>query len=57
MYVRTRLNGGEMEDDGRRRIGLDALDRLARLTVELPAVDAVEIARKSREELEAPSSR
>jgi predicted DNA-binding protein len=56
IYVRARLNGGEAELERRSRIGLEALDRLARLTADLPAVDAMEIARESRGDLESRSS-
>jgi hypothetical protein len=40
------------EVEARRRATLEALDRLAELTADLPPVDAVKIARESREELE-----
>ena len=39
----------------RRRRGLEALAQLAELTADLPPVDAVQIARESREELERRS--
>jgi hypothetical protein len=52
MYVRARLNGGEMATEKQRRAGLDALDRLTELTADLPTVDAVQIAQESRNELE-----
>jgi hypothetical protein len=51
MYVLTSLNGGKSVER-RRRTGLVALDRLVELTADLPPVDAVQIARESREELE-----
>ena len=50
-YVRARLNGAESRAE-RRRSGLEALDRLAELTADLPRIDAVRVARESREELE-----
>jgi|SRR5579884_602370 len=43
--------GGTPEAETR-RIGLEALDRLAELTADLPPTDAVKIVRESREELE-----
>jgi len=43
---------GETEAEWRRRAGLAALDRLATLTADLPSVDAVQVAREIREELE-----
>jgi hypothetical protein len=53
VYVRAGLAGdSETEAERRRRTGLKALDRLARLTADLPPVDAVRVARESREELE-----
>lgn len=55
VYVRAGLNGEEPQGERRRRTGLDALDRLAALTADLPAVDAVQIAQESREELESRS--
>lgn len=51
-YVRARLDGGDTLTERRRRSGLDALDRLMEFTADLPAVDAAQIARESREELE-----
>jgi hypothetical protein len=39
----------------RRKAALEALDRLAELRADLPPVDAVKIARESREELERRS--
>ena len=42
----------ELESKRRRRAGLAALDRLAELTADLTPVDAVRVARKSREEPE-----
>lgn len=55
-YVRAGLRGGATEDameqERRRQAGLNALKRLAELTADLPSVDAVQIARESREELE-----
>lgn len=56
MYVRASLNGDDAEVERRRRIGLQALDRLAELTADLPAVDAVQIAQESREALDARPS-
>lgn len=56
IYVRASLNADETEQARRRRVGLDALDKLAELTAGLPVVDAVAIARESREELETRSS-
>lgn len=52
MYVRGRLSGDETEAERQRRAGLEALDRLTELTVNLPHVDAVQIARESRDELD-----
>ena len=53
IYVRAGLAGnGETEAEWRRRTALAALDRLATLTADLPSVDAVQVARESREELE-----
>jgi hypothetical protein len=52
VYVRAGLGGGETEEERRRRTGLAALDRLAELTADLPPVDAVRIARESRQELD-----
>lgn len=43
--------------DEKRRGELEALDRLRDLTADLPAVDAVRIARESRQELERRGSR
>jgi hypothetical protein len=54
MYVRGRLNGDVTETERQRRAGLAALDRLREMTVNLPHVDAVQIARESRDELEGP---
>ena len=60
-YVRAGLRGGATEDameqERRRQAGLDALDRLAALREDLrgdgyPSVDAVQIVREGREELE-----
>jgi hypothetical protein len=45
----------EADAEERRRRGLAALARLAELTADLPPVDAVQIARESREELERRS--
>jgi hypothetical protein len=42
----------EEREEARRRRGLEALDRLAELTADLPPIDAVRVARESREELE-----
>jgi hypothetical protein len=56
MYVQVRLNGGKAVTEKQRRARLDALDRLTELTADLPVVDAVQIARKSRNELESRSS-
>ena len=52
VYVRAGLGNGEAEHERRRRAGLAALDRLAELTMDLPRIDAVRVARESREELE-----
>lgn len=57
VYVRASLGGGATEAERRRRAGLAALDRLADLTVGLPPVDAVEVVRASRLDLEARSAR
>ena len=51
-YVHAQLDGGETHMERRRQAGLDALDRLVELTADLPAVDAVPVARESREDLE-----
>ena len=51
-YVRAGLWDGETEAQRKRRIGLEAVDRLAKLTADLPPIDAVELMRESREELE-----
>jgi hypothetical protein len=56
-YVRARLCDGETDAERKRRIGLEALDRLAALRDEIrragyPAVDAVQLVREGREELE-----
>ena len=52
VYVRAGLEGGAETDTQRRhRAGLDALTTLARLAVGLSPIDAVEVARQSREEL------
>src|SRR5437879_5811013 len=56
MYVRGRLNGDETEAERQRRAGLEALDRLTELTMNLPRVDAVQFARESRDELEGRST-
>lgn len=56
MFVRAGLNEEEPEAEKRRRIGLEALDRLAELTADLPPVDAVKIIREGREELEGRAS-
>lgn len=56
MYVRAKLNGDDTEVERRRRIGLQAVDRLAELTADLPTVDAVQIAQESREALDARPS-
>lgn len=52
IYVRASLEERTHEPGRRRQEGLKALDRLARLTADLPPVDAVQIARESREALE-----
>lgn len=53
LYVRAGLNGTmETEMARRRRSGLAALSRLAALTADLPPVDAVQLARESRDELD-----
>ncbi|MBI4318980.1 MAG: ribbon-helix-helix protein, CopG family [Chloroflexi bacterium] len=52
-YVRASLEGkDDLETEKGRSLGLEALARLAKLTADLPAVDAVQVARESREELE-----
>jgi hypothetical protein len=52
-YVRAGLAGnGESAAERRRPQRLAALDRLAELTADLPPVDAVRVARESREGLE-----
>ena len=56
-YIRAGLAGhADIEAEKKRRLGLEALDRLAKLTADLPPIDAVEVARESREELEQRSS-
>jgi len=53
LYVRAGLGGeGETGAERSRRAGLAALDRLAELTADLPPIDAVRVARESRDELE-----
>jgi hypothetical protein len=53
LYVRAGLSSNtETEAAGRRRAGLAALSRLAALTADLPPVNAVQLARESRRELE-----
>lgn len=54
-YVRDGLPDDPTEDERRMQAGLDALARLAELRADLPEVDAVEIARQSREDLERRS--
>lgn len=54
-YVRDGLPDDAADYARRMQAGLDALDRLAELTVDLPPVDAVEVARRSREDLERRS--
>lgn len=56
MYVESGLDGSSTVGEKRHQAGLDALDRLAELTRDLPAVDAVQVARESRAELEERSS-
>lgn len=51
VYVRARLSTGETGQERQRQAGLDALDQLATLAADLPSVDAVQVARESREEL------
>ena len=54
-YLRERLgecaNAQEAEEK-KRQVALAALARLAELTADLPPIDAVQIARESREDLE-----
>jgi hypothetical protein len=51
VYLRAGLaRNDETEAERRRRIGLEALDRLAALTADLPLIDAVRIAEESRHE-------
>lgn len=53
VYVRAGLAGtGETEAERKRRTALEALARLVQITADLPPVDAVQIARASREQLE-----
>jgi hypothetical protein len=55
-YVRAGLAADhEPEAEAKRRATLEALDRLAKLTADLPPVDAVQVARESREERERRS--
>ena len=56
-YSRAGLAGhAETGAAKKRRLGLEALDRLAKLTADLLPIDAVKVARESREELEQRSS-
>ncbi len=53
VYVHAGLVGKiGREAERKRRLGLDALHRLMQLTADLPPVDAVSVARESREELD-----
>ena len=55
-YVRAGLDADhEPEAEAKRRATLEALDRPAKLTADLPPVDAVQVARESREERERRS--
>ena len=47
---------GGREAGRKRRAGLEALDRLPGITADLPPIDAVNISRESREELERRSA-
>jgi hypothetical protein len=56
MYVRAGLTGNiETEMERKRRIGLEAVDHLTELTADLPTIDAVQVTRESREDLERRS--
>lgn len=54
-YVRDGLPDDAADKERRMQAGLDALHRLAELTADLPPVDALEIARQSRKDLERRS--
>ena len=55
-YIRAGLaEHAESGAQKKRRLGLAVLDRLAKLTADLPRIDAVEVARESREELDQRS--
>jgi hypothetical protein len=56
MYVESALDGSSTVGEKRHQAGLDALDRLAELTWDLPVVDAVQLARDSRADLEERAS-
>jgi hypothetical protein len=51
-FIRAALRESAETDAERRRRGLEALDKLAQLTRDLPPIDAVKIVREGREELE-----
>lgn len=50
--IEAGLSGLPEDAEERRRRGLKALERLRELTADLPPVDAVQVARQAREELE-----
>lgn len=54
-YVHGALPRQQDDAEERKQRALDALDRLAKIRVNLPEIDAVQIARESREELERRS--
>ncbi len=52
-YVRTGLDDrGESDAERRRRIGVEALDQLRKLTADLPPIDVTQILEESRRDLE-----
>lgn len=54
-YVQAALPAEGIWTEERRKAALEALDRLAELRADLPPVDAVQIARESRKDLERRS--
>jgi hypothetical protein len=52
MYIRAKVHGGDIQAQRQSQDGLEALDRMEKLTANLPTVDAVQVARESRDELE-----
>jgi hypothetical protein len=47
---------GDPREARRREAGIEALDRLAELTADLPIVEAVRVARESRDDLDGRAS-